>query len=420
MGPCTRVRRYRGIEIKRLAALLLLATAACGRDASGPTEPPVQEPADITSRMPDTGASDVSAGTIVRITFGWPVVLPFYPENTIWLEHGGVRVASTLECPDSQTVELEPLDILEMGTDYTVHIGPGIIRPGGLIAATQWTFTTGGRPVPVMDASRLLAHVSALADDSMKGRGSGSADELKAAGYIRVEFERYGLVPFPDHEWLQPVPGRSQNVIGIVPGNGALADQWVILGAHYDHVGVRDGLIYNGADDNASGTAGVLELARTFARHAAEGGFGGKDRRSVMFIGFGAEEIGLEGSCSFARGPLMPASTIIAMLNLDMIGRMRLDSLFVEALGADEDWAMLLERYHGALQYRSLALNTDHRCFWLKAHRPALALSTGKHPQYHTPEDDTALINAAGMAEVADFALGLLVNLALRPHELLP
>jgi hypothetical protein len=420
MPRCRIIRRYRGIEVKRLAALLLLATAGCGRDATEPAEPPVQEPADITSRMPDGGTGDVSPATIVRITFGWPVVLPFYPENTIWLEHDGVRVETTLACPDSQTVKLVPLDILEMGTDYTVHVGPGIIRPGGLIAATQWTFTTGGRPVPLVDASRLIAHVSALADDSMRGRKYGTEDEREAAEYIRTEFERYGLVPFPDSGWMQTVPGdgfpgTSQNVIGTIPGAGALANEWVVIGAHYDHLGVRDGLIYNGADDNASGTAGVLELARVLEQYAATGGFGGANRRSLMFIAFGAEEAMMVGSGWFSRHPFTPLTTITAVLNMDMIGRLRGDSLFMAGVETAPEWTAVLGRYGASFNYGAASYLSDHRPFEDRG-RPVLAFTTGTHPQYHTPEDDTELINAQGMAAVSQVALSVMVNLALRPH----
>lgn len=405
--------------MKRPAVLLLMVLAACSPDTVSPPPPPGPEPADIINRLPEAAATDVSVGTVVRIEFGWPVVLPFYPENTIWLEQDTTRIAVTLVCPDSQTVELVPLDVLDPGVTYTVHVGPGIIRHGGLIAADSWTFTTGGRPPPrIEDPLRLLAHVSALADDSMRGRSAGSEEELKAAGYIQTEFERYGLVPFPDSGWMQVVPGdgflgTSQNVIGVLPGQGSLTDQWVVVGAHYDHLGVRAGQIYNGADDNASGTAAVLELARTLARYTATDGFGSADRRSLMFIAFGAEERGLIGSCYFARVPFMPLSTIVAMLNLDMIGRMRNDSVYVAGIDSGQEWPALLQRYRSTLDYRSVNSATDYRCFQNRG-IPVISLTTGGHPQYHTPEDDTELINPQGMADVGDLALGLLFNLAVR------
>jgi Zn-dependent M28 family amino/carboxypeptidase len=287
-----------------------------------------------------------------------------------------------------------------------------------------WQFTTGGRAAAGVDGERLRAHVQALAHDSMAGRGSATTDELRAAGYVRAEFTRYGLEPYGSSGFFQPFAaqnlGSSQNVVGRLRGAGTLQDEWVIVGAHYDHVGVRNGQVYNGADDNASGTAGMLELARVLAAHAAAQGFGSEDRRSLLFIAFGMEELGLIGSFFYCQSPRAPLSRLTAMLNLDMIGRLRERSLYVIGENTGREWAGMLRRYETSLTYVALAdAGTDHRCFRQNG-RPVLSLFTGLHEHYHQPTDDPPTLDAAGMKLVADLALDLAINLAVRPRPLTP
>jgi hypothetical protein len=231
---------------------------------------------------------------------------------------------------------------------------------------------------------------------------------------------RYGLSAFSGNQWFQSFTvtgyGNSQNVIGVLRGEGALRDQWVVVGAHYDHVGIRNGQIHNGADDNASGTAGVLELARVLAQHAGQDGFGSASRRSLMFIAFGAEELGLIGSNLFCREPVVPLANVSAMINLDMIGRLRDNSLYVIGENTGREWPAILRRYNATLEYIAMAdAGTDYRCF-KQAGRPVMSLYTGTHTEYHKPTDDTELINVPGITEVTRLALDLAVNTAVRPQ----
>ncbi|MGD8697808.1 MAG: M28 family peptidase [Gemmatimonadales bacterium] len=291
---------------------------------------------------------------------------------------------------------------------------------------------------PVVDTSRisssvLLDHLNFLAADSLYGRRAGSEHERRSAEYVRDRFIEFDLEPgAPDYlqEFTIPfsVDGQmglvSQNVLGVLRGNGSLAGQWVILGAHYDHLGF-DGssepvLVYNGADDNASGTALMLEIAGYLSEYFAAGGGGESDRRSVMFQAYGAEEVGLVGSFHFCGQPTVVMDSIVAMVNLDMVGRLRDDALGLIGLSSSSDWDALLS----GTNTESLSLTivegllnrSDQYCFYQRQ-KPVLFLHTGLHPEYHTPLDDVALINEAGMVRVGNFAINAMLNLLHTPDR---
>jgi Zn-dependent M28 family amino/carboxypeptidase len=164
----------------------------------------------------------------------------------------------------------------------------------------------------------------------------------------------------------------------------------------------------------------MLELARALVQHANADGFGSNHRRSIMFIAFGMEELGLVGSYFYCQQPLVPLSRLVGMINLDMIGRLRANSLNVIGENSAREWPALLRRYDQALSYVPLAdAGTDHRCFRQNG-RPVMSLFTGLHAEYHQPGDDPATLDVAGMRRVADLALALAINLAVRPRPLTP
>src|SRR5215213_377652 len=142
------------------------------------------------------------------------------------------------------------------------------------------------------------------------------------------------------------IEGKGANVIGILPGSDAqLASEYVVIGAHYDHLGLGgpeslasapEGQIHHGADDNASGTSALLELARVLA--------GSRPGRSVVFMAFSGEELGLLGSAAYTKNPAVPLSSTVAMINLDMVGRLRDQSLFVGGVGTSPAWKPLLDK----------------------------------------------------------------------------
>ncbi|HJZ10518.1 MAG TPA: M28 family peptidase, partial [Acidobacteriota bacterium] len=200
---------------------------------------------------------------------------------------------------------------------------------------------------------------------------------------------------------------KSDNVLGWLPASQS-TDETVIIGAHYDHLGLgiegslaaKSGDVHNGADDNASGVAGLLELARFFASR--------KDQlpRNLLFVAFGGEELGVLGSNYFVKNPIIPLKQIVAMLNMDMIGRLRDDKLIVGGAGTSPQWKGILDEMNGGKL--KLTLNedgygpSDHSLFYGKD-IPVLFFFTGAHAEYHKPEDDADRIGYDGMMKVVNY-----------------
>lgn len=220
---------------------------------------------------------------------------------------------------------------------------------------------------------------------------------------------------------LRFVEGR--NVLGILPGNGDTGET-IVVGAHHDHVGNipdDDGppnvpVIHNGADDNASGTAGVLELARVLA---ADGPY----RRNILFMTFDAEELGLLGSNHFVEYPTVPLESIRAMINLDMIGRLSQNHFTIFGAGSAREFRELLDDSAQQLEltFHAPRANTDwfggsdHYSFYAK-NIPVLFLFTNIHKQYHRPEDDCELVDVDGACRVLRLIRPVIAELANLPE----
>jgi hypothetical protein len=401
----------------RHARLLLLATLLVLCGCGGDTLPIEPGEARILSLVPTPGASGVDPGVSVRVTFS--TAAPLAAPEDLWLETGGMVVPATrhVDILNDRVLVLDPADLLLPATVYTAHVA-GLSIDGVALRDTSWTFTTAAVAYPA-DPQRLLGHVRALAHDSMRGRGSASPDERRAAEYLAAELAAYGLEQLVPGSWFQSFfNGDSQNVLAVLPGEGALASSWVVVGAHYDHLGVLnlgDSVrVYNGADDNASGTSAVLEIARLLAGDPELGG----DRRSILFAAFGAEEIGLEGSNHFCASPPIPPQSIMAMINLDMVGRLRNDNLILEGGETSPEWGPLLVGLQSGLTFLIGSVNSDQRCFRTQLARPVLALHTGLHADYHQATDDTERIDVAGLTRITGLAARLVAELAVRPDTL--
>ncbi len=237
---------------------------------------------------------------------------------------------------------------------------------------------------------------------------TGSSQSIPLAG-VRVKLEVA----------LVRERGSTSNVVGILPGTDPrLKDESIVIGAHYDHLGRGGegslapdeiGKIHYGADDNASGTAGVMALARHLA---ARGGL----PRTLVFVGFAGEELGILGSSHYIQHPAVPIEKTVLMLNLDMIGRLRDDTLYI--FGADSGTGLrqvLADAAQGLplkLQIRGDPFSpSDHTPFYVHE-RPVLFLFTGAHSDYHKPSDTWEKINAQGMETVVTFAGRLLERVA--------
>ena len=214
---------------------------------------------------------------------------------------------------------------------------------------------------------------------------------------------------------VRRIEAEVKNVIGVLEGTGPHADETIVIGAHYDHLGLGGPdsgslaidpkgeeikVIHNGADDNASGTASLIELARRLAAQ--------RDRlsRRVVFIAFTAEETGLRGSAHYVREPVFPLESTVAMLNMDMVGRLQDDKLTVFGTGTSSRWKELVDaagKEHGLeIIHKPEGFGpSDHSSFYAKK-IPVLHFFSGTHRDYHRPSDDWDKINAAGMARVTN------------------
>ncbi len=264
-------------------------------------------------------------------------------------------------------------------------------------------------------------HITYLASDKLEGRGTGTKGEQLAAAYIIKQFKAIGLKPLGDNEgFLQEFTAKkglppnqttvkANNVVGYLD-NGA--ENTIIIGAHYDHLGIGDqgsslkanskGDIHNGADDNASGVSGILELAAYYS------GNGIRENNNFLFIAFSGEELGLIGSKYFTEHPTIDLKKVNAMINLDMIGRYREDKgVSVGGYGTSNFWGSVVPGIAGELNIRYTVDSSgigpsDHSSFYLKD-IPVFFLFTGGHQEYHKPTDDAHLINYEGEVLLLNF-----------------
>lgn len=220
---------------------------------------------------------------------------------------------------------------------------------------------------------------------------------------------------------VSPVESFTSNVLAALPGGDpALAREIVVVGAHYDHLGMggsgslepEPGAIHNGADDNASGVATLLESARILTR-------GPRPDRTVMFMAFAAEEMGLLGSAHYVHHPAVPLERTVAMINLDMVGRLRDGKLQVLGSGTAQEFPAILER-HGRQLGFELSLSPDgygpsDQTSFYAAGVPVLHFFTGTHEDYHRPSDDWEKINAEGLARIAELVARVVREIASAP-----
>jgi acetylornithine deacetylase/succinyl-diaminopimelate desuccinylase-like protein len=277
------------------------------------------------------------------------------------------------------------------------------------------------------DAARLtaghagvMATVRYLADDALGGRLAGSPGERCAGDFIAQRFAALGLKPagvegtyfqaFPLASTLNPhaPQGNGRNVIALLEGaDPQLKNEFVVIGAHYDHLGMglfgstsadQQPAIHNGADDNASGVAALLDIAARLKR-------GPRPARSVLFVAFSGEESGLLGSMFFAGNPTLQLTNARAMINLDMVGRLGAGPLIVYGIGTATEWEKLVRdaataaKVNVTLQQDGYGAS-DHTSFYLKD-IPVLHFFTNVHADYHKPTDDWQKIDAAGIDKVS-------------------
>ncbi|MBS1551731.1 MAG: M20/M25/M40 family metallo-hydrolase [Bacteroidetes bacterium] len=218
---------------------------------------------------------------------------------------------------------------------------------------------------------------------------------------------------------VEPVDAKTNNVIGFIEGSDpVLKNEVIVIGAHKDHLGYglygslykgNDREIHNGADDNASGTAGLLEIAQKISANKKKFG------RSVLFIAFGAEEAGLLGSAYFVKSKLFENYNITAMLNMDMIGRLNDNKLIIYGTGTSSVWNSSLDKINHSYNF-TITKNpeglgpSDHASFYTK-NIPVLHFFSGTHADYHSPTDDIEKINSEGEAKIVNMVYDIAMDL---------
>jgi hypothetical protein len=279
-----------------------------------------------------------------------------------------------------------------------------------------------------ISTAELKKDINFLASDMLKGRGTSSAEETVAANYIAAHFKKLKLEPRGNNGYLYDftfkTPANPHDTIGtgeerkakdVVAFLNNHAPSTVVIGAHYDHLGLGHdhnsldanpkGKIHNGADDNASGTAGIIELARYFSGNKKT------EKFNFLFICFSGEELGLIGSKKWCDKPTLPLDSINYMINMDMIGRLS-DSthkIIIYGVGTSPAWVPLIDKMQSPLAVKKDSSGigpSDQTSFYLK-NLPVLHFFTGQHKDYHKPSDDASKINYEGEKQVLQYIVKL-------------
>ncbi|RCW93615.1 M28 family peptidase [Winogradskyella arenosi] len=286
--------------------------------------------------------------------------------------------------------------------------------------------------------NKIEADVEYLANDKLEGRQTGTAGEVLASEYLVKRFKAMGVAPKGTDGYLQSFSFKPKtdphsevefttnadstitghNVIGYIDNN---APTTVVIGAHYDHLGYggegslyrgEDKAVHNGADDNASGVAVMLNLASRLKVKNEQAEV--KDHNNYLFMAFSGEEMGLLGSNYFSKNPTVDASSINYMINMDMVGRMKADStlavygtgtspMFKQTLKSNNDKFKIVENESGVGP-------SDHTSFYL-IDVPVLHFFTGQHEDYHKPGDDAEKLNYDGMNLISDYIYTIINDL---------
>ena len=273
--------------------------------------------------------------------------------------------------------------------------------------------------IQAVNADELYDSVATLADDSFEGRLIGTRGGYAAGQYIVQQLQKYAVKPGGDGgDFFQPCDRGGRNILALLPGSDPqLRKEYIVVGAHYDHVGDGSkghalgaiGQIYNGADDNASGVSTLLEVIEVLTKAHAD------CRRSILFAFWDGEEMGFLGSKDWTAHPTVPLEAVKLDINLDMVGRLREGKLEVVGTRTGYNLRRLVS---GAIEdplwlnYTwELKANSDHWPF-VEHQIPIVMFHTGLHEDYHKPTDDADKINREGMREVGRYLVATIVKVA--------
>ncbi len=342
------------------------------------------------------------------------------------------------------------------------------------VAGLVWQVARPGLAEESSAVAQIQSDLTFLAKDGMQGRGIGTSGLEKSAEFIAERFEKLGLktdvvdggpyqvfksstrVPkveqgvdweainaakarapgtappteppsadtnsdnSPEKPAEKPQKSRrrsveAKNVMALLPGEGPLADEVIVVGAHYDHLGYRtkggEVTVFNGANDNASGTVGILEIARLLSQREE------KLPRSVLFIAFSAEERGLVGSFFYVKHPIMPLEETVAMVNLDMVGCMEGEQVMASGSGTSKLLTKMViraSREHdlNLIEMPGKVGGSDHVPFYSQEVPVVHFITTGGWKYYHRPTDDVETVDCQGIARISEMAADVVVELA--------
>lgn len=297
-----------------------------------------------------------------------------------------------------------------------------------------------------ISTERLRTNLTVIASDEMEGRETGSEGQKKAGRYI-IEFYQKNGITFPKGatDYYQKVPAAflnakrnenlpdSENIWAFIEGSEK-PDEIVVLSAHYDHVGIKNGEVYNGADDDGSGTVALMEMAAAFQKAKNEGN---GPKRSILILHVTGEEHGLHGSRYYSENPLFPLQNTVADVNIDMIGRR--DDLhkdtnnYVYVIGSDylstdlhkicddinkEYTQLILDyKYNDRNDPNRFYYRSDHYNF-AKHNIPSVFLFNGIHADYHKPGDDVSKIEFDALTKRTQYAFAIAWEIANREKRL--
>ena len=296
-------------------------------------------------------------------------------------------------------------------------------------------------------ADELKTHLTIVASDEMEGRDTGSEGQKKAGRYLIEQYKKNGIsFPKGAKDYYQPIPAAflnaqsnenlpdSENIWAFIEGSEK-PDEIVVVSAHYDHVGVKNGEVYNGADDDGSGTVALLEIAQAFQKAKKEGH---GPKRSILILHMTGEEHGLHGSRYYSENPLFPIANTVADVNIDMIGRrdnVHKDSNnYVYLIGSDylsSDLYNVCEdvnkKYtHLALDYKYNDKNDPNRFYYRSDHYnfakfniPVVFLFNGTHADYHKATDEVSKIEFDALTKRAQLGFSIAWEIANRENRLI-
>lgn len=273
------------------------------------------------------------------------------------------------------------------------------------------------RGLDTIQLTDLKTHLELIAGPTFEGRGTGESGGEKAVVWLEDHLKALGLTPGGDNGTYRQKFSSSVNVIGILEGQDpTLKGEWVLIGAHYDHLGKSGSSIYFGADDNGSGTVATMEIAEALTRVSL------LTKRTVVVAFFGAEEDGMVGSGAYVKKPNLPLNKLIYMLNLDMVGYVRNKS--ISFLGASSNTYVSALIRAKAPNYPNLSPSltsssgggSDHVPF-KNAGVGVTFIHSGTHNNYHTTRDTADKVNYEGLTDTTKLAFEVLFDLSYNPEK---